>query len=215
MGDAESASIFELLDNLPNQASDGKKIDWTDDAPVETAEKVSQEVVDVASPKELESAVTKVKSSLNSKGELAVDQPNELLNKTDRSGKLPSMISNSNKKSTYDDFIPKNYMQKTTVERRSPQSYRKRFTERVNKTSKKFEKSRNSMSPSGHKTTDQTTYEYLPAKDPGAGKTSMTHAEFLRMTNLHSRKAEVLRIATENYRMAQRLAGVRSSIGRE
>ena len=73
MGDAESASIFELLDNLPNQASDSKKIDWTDVAPVETAEKVSQEVVDVTSPKELESAVTKVKSSRNSKGELAVD----------------------------------------------------------------------------------------------------------------------------------------------
>ena len=138
-----------------------------------------------------------------------------VLNKTDKSGKLPSVISNSNKKSNFDEFIPKSYMQKTTVERRSPQSYRKRFTERVTKTSKKFEKGKDSQSPTGRKPVDQTTLEYFPAKDPGAGKTSMTHAEFLRMTNLHSRKAEVLRIATENYRMAQRLAGVRSSIGRE
>ena len=59
------------------------------------------------------------------------------------------------------------------------------------------------------------TLSVIKQRDPGAGKSTLTHAEFLKMTNLYERKAEVLRIATENYRLAQRLAGVRSSIGQE
>ena len=59
------------------------------------------------------------------------------------------------------------------------------------------------------------TLSVIKQRDPGAGKSTLTHAEFIKMTNLYERKAEVLRIATENYRLAQRLAGVRSSIGQE
>ena len=99
-------------------------------------------------------------------------------------------------------------MQKTTVERRSPESYRKRFTERVASASHRFDKSMKSISPgrggelSSNQNREQHYHNEVITKDPGAGKTSMTHTEFLRMTNLHSRKAEVLRIATENYKMA-------------